>query len=857
MQFGSGDLLKEAYKYSGMKQILKLITLTILTFTISTSLQAVPVVVSTNSGTPIVTVTTVPVDVISTDAVGFVTDTLYNNLVTTTIPTTVTTYNNGSVVTTNGTPVVTTNYGTVPVQIVTTGNVVSTSTAPRTVSVTGNTSTVVTVYNDVVTATTPTTWTTVNGSTSIVTGNAVTVTTATTTPYSVATTANVVTTSTSPRTVTVTGNGTTVATNYLDTVTTTTPTTTTSVAGVVAVTTGNAIITTTANATPSTIATTTNVPAVVTANGTPIITLANSFAPVTTTNGAATIVTTNLNVLTTTTTPIATTTVLTPTTVVTDNAGNVLSTSYGAPTSNSNVSFAVATANSSSLYSVATTTNAVTSVTKNGTPVVGNVYTYSTTNSTDANNNPVAKTYKLTTTTTTTPVDTATTTTPVTVTKDGNGYIVSTYYGAPVTTDNVVNNAVVTTANALYSTATTTQNVKVQNVYGNPTTTWVNVNGTPTISTAYSQAKAKSVDKKVLNVAKTTTVTTVTPVTTTATTVTPVTTVTTTTPVITTVFTDNSTPTAIAYGAPTVTNNTSVDTAKIISNSTATAVTNSVANFGTRIDQVSFLQDQNKRLNKQLDSNSLDRNKDVEVAEVYNATSYLIADYGRTNVADTYTFTNQRYGFGFEEFIGANNLVGIQYDYITGDLKSDTNEASGSLTKHHIGLFNLVKFSDLIVKSDVGYAYDKYTNAHTLNALGYSNTGTAHGNDYWANVRVYSPKAAGFRAYVNGRYEGDKLTGFTEAGSDYTAQTFTSTSTSKFTAAGGLRFDAYVGECYRVIAEGGYNSDKLIDYSAGLSVEPNKLINITLTASQQRYAQPIINGQAVNSKLSLQGDVKF
>ena len=771
-----------------MKNILKLIALTILTFAISTSLQAVPVVVSTNSGTPIVTVTTVPVDVTSTDAVGFVTDSWYNNLVTTTIPTTVTTYNDSSVVTTNGTPVVTTNYGTVPVQIVTTGNVVSTSTAPRTVTVTGNTATVATTYLDTVVTTVPTVWTTANGSTAVVTGNAIV--------------------NTTPATV------------------------------------------------PATIATTVPVQAVVTANGTPIITLANSFAPVTTTNGAATIVTTNLNVLTTTTTPIATTTVLTPTTVVTDNAGNVLSTSYGAPTSNSNVTFAIATANSSSLYSVATTTNAVTTVTNNGTPVVGATIAYSTANST-VGGNPVVSTYKLTTTTTTTPVDTATTTTPVTVTKDGNGNLISTYYGAPVTTDNVVNNPVVTTANALYSTATTTQNVNVQTVYGNPTTTWANVNGTPTATTAYSQAKAKSVDAKVLNVAKTTTVTTVTPVTTTATIVTPVTNVTTTTPVITTVFTDNSIPTAISYGTATVTNNTSVDTAKVVTNSTSTAVTNSVANFGTRIDQISFLRDQNKRLNNQLDSNSLDRNKDVSAAEVYNATAYLTADYGRTNTADTYTFTNQRYGFGFEEFIGANNLVGLQYDYITGDLKSVTNEASGSLTKHHIGLFNLVKFSDLIVKSDLGYAYDKYTNAHTLNALGYSNTGAAHGNDYWANVRVYSPKVAGFRTYVNGRYEGDKMTGFTEAGSDYTAQTFASSTLTKFTAAGGLRFDAYAAECYRIIAEGGYNSDKLIDYSAGLSIEPNKLISVILKASQQRYAQPLINGESVNSKLSISGDIKF
>jgi len=662
-----------------------------------------------------------------------------------------------------------------------------------------------------------------------------------------------------PRIVNTTDNfGDMIVTTYTDTVTTTTPTIITTYNNNTAVTTnGTPVVTTNLATVPTTVATTANVATVITSNGAPIVTLTNSYVPVTTTSGTSTIVTTNLNVLTTSTTPIATTTTVVPVTTVNDGSGNLISISNGTATSNTAISYAITTTNSSSVYTVATTANQSTSVTKNGTPVVGATIAYSTANSVDASNNPVVKTYKLTTTTTTTPVDTATTVTPVTVTKDGNGNLISTYYGAPTTTDNVANNAVVTTANALYSTATTTQNVANQTVYGNPTTTYANVNGTATSTVAYSQAKAKSADAKVLNVAKTTTVTTVTPVTTTATTVTPVTNVTTNTAVTTTVYADGTTPTLVTYSAPAVTENTSVSTAKVVTTSTQTAVTNSVANFGTRIDQVSFLQDQNKRLNKQLDSDAFDRNKLVEATEVYSATSYLTADYGRTNVSDTYTFTNQRYGFGFEEFIGANDLIGIQYDYVTGNLKSDTNEASGSLVKHHIGLFNLVKLSDLVVKTDLGYAYDKYTNAHTLNALNYSNTGATKGNDYWANVRIYSPKAYGFRAYVNGRYEGDKLTGFTEAGDAYTAQVFSDTTTSKFTAAGGLRFDANATDYLRVIAEGGYNSDKLIDYKAGFVFEPNKQISVSLQGLQQRYAQPAVNGQAINSKVSLQGDIKF
>jgi len=71
-----------------MKNILKLIALTVLTFAISTSLKAgggSPTVVSTTNGTPIVTITTTPVDVVATNAYGYTIDDKYVNTTTTTI----------------------------------------------------------------------------------------------------------------------------------------------------------------------------------------------------------------------------------------------------------------------------------------------------------------------------------------------------------------------------------------------------------------------------------------------------------------------------------------------------------------------------------------------------------------------------------------------------------------------------------------------------------------------------------------------------------------------------------------------------------------------------------------------------
>ena len=360
-----------------------------------------------------------------------------------------------------------------------------------------------------------------------------------------------------------------------------------------------------------------------------------------------------------------------------------------------------------------------------------------------------------------------------------------------------------------------------------------------------------------LNIAKTTTVTTVTPVTTTATTTTPVTNVTTNTAVTTTVYADGTTPTLVTYSSPVVTENTSVSTAKVVTNSTQTAVTNAVANYSTRIDQYSYLQAASRRYNMLVDSNPLDRN----YGGTWNANkndgwnSYLTYTRTSSNTVDTYKTSSNTFTIGAESFVTADVLFGIKYDFVNANINGD--QATGTLQKHHLGLYNLTTFNNLLVlKSDLGFAYDRFANTHTLAALNYANAGKGNGKDIWLNERLYSKSYFGFAPFVGGRFETSSLDAIAETGDAYTAQSFTATKVTRAAAEGGLRFDYQFGDAFRVIAEGGYLTptkskgiDGITSYKLNLQATPTKTISGTIGAGQQK--------QATLTDTNLTADVTF
>jgi hypothetical protein len=323
------------------------------------------------------------------------------------------------------------------------------------------------------------------------------------------------------------------------------------------------------------------------------------------------------------------------------------------------------------------------------------------------------------------------------------------------------------------------------------------------------------------------------------------------------VYADGTTPTTVTYGSPAVTENTSVSTAKVVTNSTQTAVNNAVANYSTRIDQYSYLQAASRRYNMLVDSNPLDRN----YGGTWNANkndgwnSYLTYTRTSSNTVDTYKTSSNTFTIGAESFVTADVLFGIKYDFVNANINGD--QAAGTLQKHHLGLYNLTTFNNLLVlKSDIGFAYNRFTNTHTLAALNYANAGKGNGKDIWLNERLYSKSFYGFAPFIGGRFESNSVDAIAETGDAYTAQTFDAIKLTRATAEGGLRFDYQFGDMLRVIAEGGYllptkakGIDSITTYKLNLQATPTKFISGSIGAGQQK--------QATLTDTNLTADVTF
>jgi hypothetical protein len=350
---------------------------------------------------------------------------------------------------------------------------------------------------------------------------------------------------------------------------------------------------------------------------------------------------------------------------------------------------------------------------------------------------------------------------------------------------------------------------------------------------------------KVLGINRNTTAVSTTPVTTTVTSTTPVTTTTTTTPTTVNTYSDNSTQTV--NGNPVTTQNT-VNQVVVATNTVDDVQTASQNNaYSTRIDQYEYLSKANQRINMSLDSDVLSRhNGKGETLSANTALAgdedkgwtYLIAEGQRSNTSDTYSMNTSRFGIGHEKKVKGNWIVGAQFNQVNGRMSGD--QAGGTLTKNHVGLYSLYNHNDWLLKSDLGFAKNDYTNTHTLNELGLSNSGKATGTDVWLSNRLYTPAVNGFRPFAGVRVENFKRGAVTEAGSPLTAMTYDAVNKTNTIGEAGLRYDVKVKDAVNLSAEVGQTTSDITTARLGATFSPKENIVGNINIAQQRQ-QGVVN----------------
>lgn len=387
--------------------------------------------------------------------------------------------------------------------------------------------------------------------------------------------------------------------------------------------------------------------------------------------------------------------------------------------------------------------------------------------------------------------------------------------------------------------------IVTSNSVSGPTTTDVAIATGVTI-TVMTLTDTRTGESKVLNINRNTTSVATTPVTTTVTSTTPVTTTTTTTPTTVNTYSDNTTQTVNGTPTTTVTTANQVAVATNTVDDVQTASQNQA--YSTRIDQYDYMSKANARINMTLDSNVLDRHdgKDSVLSartglagNEEKGWTYIIAEGQRSNASDTYRMNTTRFGVGHEKKIESNWIVGAQYNNVIANLAGD--QSGGRLEKNHVGLYSLYNKDGWLLKTDLGVAQNNYSNQHSINELGMSNTGKTNGTDVWLANRVYAPETKGFRPYAGVRVQNSKIAGLTEAGTPLTAMTYGAQNQTSTIGEAGVRYDTKVNDTVNLTAEVGQTSNNITTVKAGASFTPDKNVLGGVNVVQQRQGNVVNN----------------
>ena len=396
------------------------------------------------------------------------------------------------------------------------------------------------------------------------------------------------------------------------------------------------------------------------------------------------------------------------------------------------------------------------------------------------------------------------------------------------------------------------------------TVTTTTTNGTPTIAYGIAYGVTVAVvdlannrggqTAQRLTVTQTTTNTYTTPFTVTATTTTPVTTTTTTTPVTTTTYSDGTSTTA--NGTATVTSTTTNTVTSVDTQGEEILQTQTQKDYSTRIDQYTNLLNSNSRMNESLESDPWTRVR-VDGGRISQRSfagrdwNFYVTGSGlKTNTKDTYSSTGSTFGLGIERLVSRNLLIGAQFN--RGQINMSGDSAGGSLNKDAVGLYALKTFdNDIVVKGDLGYAQNNYANAHSISELGLGNTGSASGQDAWAQAKVYTPAVKGFRVFAGARTETNQVNAVTESGSAVSAMTYGAVNQTRNSGIGGIRFDYNLTKHFAVGSEVATSTNNVTNGSINLTYHDSKQSSVLLKVARQTY-----QGQATNIAL-VQARVNF
>jgi hypothetical protein len=293
---------------------------------------------------------------------------------------------------------------------------------------------------------------------------------------------------------------------------------------------------------------------------------------------------------------------------------------------------------------------------------------------------------------------------------------------------------------------------------------------------------------------------------------------------------------------------TTSDSATTTDNTLINNVQTSVANesFSGRIDQMSYLTNLNKQLDRGLNMDAF--RTDGYTDQERKITMYVNASGARSNMGDGYNAKSQIYGLGVEKEIKPNWRLGAQYNRVNTTM--DGTDSKTAQDKDHVGVFSVYTAdNDVKIVNNLGYANNTVKGNRTIENV-FNNSHAAKGENVWLNNRIYAPETKGFRPYAGVTIGRSTVGGYTEAGDIQSARTVAKTTDNYTFGEAGVRYEKAIDKL-RLIGDVGTTTDSVTTGAATVAYSPTKNGTIALTAATQ-------HGNNINTNtVSLRGIIKF
>jgi hypothetical protein len=214
--------------------------------------------------------------------------------------------------------------------------------------------------------------------------------------------------------------------------------------------------------------------------------------------------------------------------------------------------------------------------------------------------------------------------------------------------------------------------------------------------------------------------------------------------------------------------------------------------------------------------------------------------------ADGYSADSKIFGGGFEFDLTKGWTVGYQYNRVNINLNGVDSRTHQNKNVH--GIFNTFHGNTFTLNTNAAIADSKYTYNRTVEGV-FNNEGSTTGNEWWVTNRLYMHVTKWLSPFVGYTVWNNQRKAYTETGSIQSARTVEAFNQTTHVGEAGLKLETRFGgkknDVFGVSVEGAYATDN--SYGVSASVDYKQVLFIEGSHD--------VNGGVTNN--SIAGKVKF